>query len=124
MIEAACRVALRMLGHGRGDAAALQFLINVAARHFGLPVAIVGKREIPSMVSHDHVLPEQPARHGEPDWTADYWSTPIRTCQKIVLGELRVRVPERDQPDDISSKALEMVARTAAEIMTRSASLQ
>lgn len=115
-IEAACRVAMRMFKTDRGSAAALQFLVDVAARHCALSAAIVGKGDIgiePLFVCS-----------GEPGGVEAYWSIPIRTGQGPALGELRVRAPARQDLDVASMNALEAVARTAAKIMAQAEGLR
>lgn len=119
-IEAACRVAMRMVRTGRGSAAALQFLLDVAARHVGLPMAIIGTESgEPLVICNDKsVKGRWPVPRG-PGRIAGIWSVSLRRPRGTTLGELLVRPSVEDELDGASSKALETVARTAAEIMAQ-----
>lgn len=119
-IEAACRVALRMLAGGRGSTAALQFLLDVAARLYDLPAAIVGQGGMPSLTSNEHVLGERWLTFAGKLPPEDYWSTPIRTSRGVSWGELRVRTSGSEGVDTAGAIALQTIAHAAAEIMARS----
>lgn len=119
-IEAACRVAMRMVGSGRGHQAALQFLLDVAARHLAAAAAIAGEGKMPSLASNDSALGPRSSEPSPGDGLEKSWSVPIRNGQGTTLGELRLRALDSDKLDAAGLKALETIARAAAEIVTRS----
>lgn len=124
MIDAACRVAMRMLSSGRGHLAALQFMVDVAARQFTTAAEIVGMGNMPSLACNENIVGDPPPMPSEVDRSAGSWSVPILTRQGTMLGELRLRAPESEKLDEAGAKALETIAHTAAEIITRSDGLR
>ncbi len=107
-IEAACRIALRMAGSGRGSEASLVFLLGVTARELNRVATIVGEGEEREAHCGSDAVPPAP-----------YWATPIRARSGKLLGELRVVAAASGGLDDADLKALTTVARTAARIMAR-----
>lgn len=117
-VEAACRVALRMLSTGRGEEAALQFLANVAGRLFDSHIGITlspGAESAAAGVS-DRQDGQTPAI---PEAPGALCSFPIRSAAGAEIGELRVYPRASGGLDDVSKKSLETIAQGIERIVAR-----
>ena len=101
-LEAACRVALRMVKTDRGRDAALQFLVDVAGRQFDGSATII--------------LNPVNGNAPSPDGPEDGWSIPIRSDKGLEIGELRLR-PSSGSVEDATRRALETVADGVATVI-------
>ena len=117
-VEAACRVAMRMLATGRGQEAALQFLANVAGRLFSSNISITlwGGGESAAAEDGRRQDEKAPATPQPPGACRSFL---IRSETGGEVGELHVHPSAPGCLDEDSIKSLETVAGSVGRIIAR-----
>ena len=105
-IEAACRIALRMVQSGRGSEASLAFLLSVAARELRGVATIIDEGDA-----------DEAECRADSVSSARSWKLPIRARSGKLLGNLRLTGAASGELADEDPQALITVVQTAARIM-------